>query len=105
MANPKTASEWAPILAIVAAWLLLLFWLRRSQNVRAARAGKTEELESQRKRMGAWGLIAVGVIFEGVLAASWRNVPPGNEAVVAAIIVIGAVCVVYGAYSLYRLGK
>ena len=105
MANPKTASEWAPILAIVAAWLLLVFWFRRSQNVRAARAGKTEELESQRKRTGAWGLITVGVIFEGVLVANRRNVPPDNEAVVAAIIVIGAVCVACGAYRLYRLGK
>jgi Na+/H+ antiporter NhaD/arsenite permease-like protein len=105
MANPKTASEWAPILAIVAAWLLLIFLLRRLQNTSAAKMGKSEELESRRKHMGAWGLIVAGVIFEGALVASWRNVPPGNEAVVAATIVIGVVCVVCGAYRLYRLGK
>src|SRR4051812_2036623 len=105
MANPKTLSEWAPIVGIVAAWVLLMVWLRRAQNMRAALGGKTGELKRRRGLAFAWSMIGVGVFMVVMMAASWRNVPSGNEPVVAWIVIIGALCALFGAYRLYRLGK
>ena len=105
MANPRTASEWAPIIAIVAGWVLILFLFRRSQKARAARAGKTEELRALRRRSSAWAFIGAGGVLTASVVLSWRNVPPGNEPIVACMVAMGAACVLYGVYRLYRPGK
>lgn len=105
MANPKTASEWAPIIGLVAAWLLLVVWLRRLQNTRAAPGGNAGELKRRRPPAFAWGMIGAGVVLIGTVVAAWGDVPPGNEPVVASMVIIGAVCVLFGVYRLYRSGK
>jgi hypothetical protein len=105
MSNTQTASEWMGIVGIVAAWVLLMLWLRRSQNARAAAEGKTEELKRRRGVSFAWGLIGAGVILAGVIAGSWRNIPPGNEPVTASMLIMGALCALFGVYRLYRLKR
>jgi FtsH-binding integral membrane protein len=105
MAGPRTIYEWAPIVGLVAAWLLLTLWLKRSQNARAASEGKTDELKRRRALAFAWGLIGAGVVLSAVVVASLRNLPPGNEPVAASMVITGAVCVLFGVYRLYRVGK
>ena len=105
MAEPRTVYEWAPIVGLVAAWLLLTLWLKRSQNARAAAEGKTDELKRRRAQAFAWGLIGAGVVLFGVVMTSLRTLPPGNEPVAASMVITGALCVLFGVYRLYRLGK
>jgi hypothetical protein len=105
MANPKTLSEWVPIVGIVAAWVLLMLWLRRAQNTRAELEVKTGELKRRRGLAFAWSMIGAGVFMIGMMAAYWRNVTSGNEPVVAWEVIMGALCVLLGVYRLYRLGR
>jgi hypothetical protein len=105
MANPKTLSEWAPIVGLVAAWVLLTLWLRRAQNARATLEGKSGELKRRRSLAFAWGMIGVGVVLGGTVVASLRSLPLGNEPVAASLVIMGALCILFGVYRLFRLGK
>ncbi|HEX8285396.1 MAG TPA: hypothetical protein VF588_18725 [Pyrinomonadaceae bacterium] len=105
MAGERNVSEWAAICGLFAAWLLLIFWLKRARRAAAARGAMTGEAAEVQRRVRAWGPIFLGVILAGVAVFKWGNIPRGNEPVVAFMVAAGALCVLYGVYRLYRLGK
>lgn len=105
MSSSQTTSEWVWIVGLVAAWVLLTLGLRRAQNTRAALEGKTGELTRRRGLAFAWGMIGAGVFMAGTVVAAWRNIPEENETFVASMVIMGALCILFGVYRLYRMGN
>jgi uncharacterized membrane protein len=100
--NRNNYIHYLPFIFIVVFWFLWSRWRERRIKALEAKASKPEEYEKFKGYSRGVAYVFAGWVLQLSVAIFWSRIPPGNDALMAILMIVGLAIIGFGIYKFYR---